>query len=83
MKKVINVLVIANSVFIVGVLAGGAGLYFYVNRPRPSFLIWVNSLQAEAIKEALLRLKEEELIRQKEDGNRRDKGSDNKDLDNT
>tara|TARA_R100000152_G_C6738851_1_gene162769 strand:- start:20 stop:142 length:123 start_codon:yes stop_codon:yes gene_type:complete len=40
-------------------------------------------LQAEAIKEALLRLKEEELIRQKEDGNRRDKGSDSKDLDNT
>ena len=33
MKKVINVLVIANSVFIVGVLAGGTGLYFYAKNP--------------------------------------------------
>jgi len=33
MKKFINVLVIANSVFIVGVLAGGTGLYFYAKNP--------------------------------------------------
>ena len=33
MKKIINVLVIANSVFIVGVLAGGTGLYFYAKNP--------------------------------------------------
>ena len=33
MKKIINVLVIANSVFIVGVLAGGAGLYLYAKNP--------------------------------------------------
>mgnify|MGYP003112753612 CR=1 FL=1 len=33
MRKVIDCLVIVNSVFIVGVLAGGAGLYFYAKNP--------------------------------------------------
>ena len=33
MKKVIDCLVIVNSVFIVGVLAGGTGLYFYAKNP--------------------------------------------------
>ena len=33
MRKVIDGLVIANSVIIVGLLAGGAGLYFYAKNP--------------------------------------------------
>ena len=33
MRKVIDCLVIVNSVFIVGVLAGGTGLYFYAKNP--------------------------------------------------
>tara|TARA_R100000458_G_C8272633_1_gene247500 strand:+ start:143 stop:352 length:210 start_codon:yes stop_codon:yes gene_type:complete len=33
MRKLIDSLVIINSVFIVGLLAGGTGLYFYAKNP--------------------------------------------------
>jgi hypothetical protein len=33
MRKVIDYLVIVNSLFMMGMLAGGAGLYFYAKNP--------------------------------------------------